>query len=95
MRPNEHNSRWFKMPAWLLFYDSKILSVNIKVLYMYILSLSEDKGYCYASNKYFEKTLGYSQRSLNRYFTTLIDLDFIKVDINGNNKNRRIYPLKK
>lgn len=95
MCPNEHNSRWFKMPAWLLFYHSSILSMNVKVLYMYILSLSEEKGYCYASNRYFEKTLGYSQRSLNRYFTQLIDLNFISVDIGRNNKNRKIYPLKK
>lgn len=95
MHPNVHNSRWYKMPAWLLFYDNKILSINVKVLYMYILSLSEEKGYCYASNSYFEKTLGFSQRSLNRYFTTLIDLDFITVDIERNNKNRKIYPIKK
>ena len=93
MDKKDNPGQWFKLPAPVLFYDNKVLPNGAKLLYAYVLSLSQNKGYCFADNKHFTKTLGFSDRSLNRYFTKLLDLDFIDVQIQKNHKNRRIYPL--
>lgn len=86
---------WYKMPASLLFYDSNKLPHGAKLLYTYIIALSNKEGYCYASNDHFSLKLGISKRSLSRYFTILIDLDFISVTLKPDDKRRRfIKPLK-
>lgn len=93
MNNKKNSGQWFKLPASVLFYDNKVLPNGAKLLYAYVLSLSINKGYCYADNKHFTKTLGFSDRSLNRYFTKLLDLNFIDVQIERNHKNRKIFPL--
>lgn len=86
---------WYKIPAGVLFYDSNKLPCGAKLLYTYILALSNKDGFCYASNDHLSKKLGISKRSLSRYFTILIDLDFISVSLKPDDKRRRfVRPLR-
>ena len=83
------------MPASVMFYNKDMLPNGAKLLYTYILALSRDKGYCFASNTHFAKKFNCSDRTLNRYFTRLIDLDFISVEKNPkDNRSRIIKPLR-
>lgn len=47
-----------------------------KVLFVEIHSLDNERG-CYASNRYFAKFFGMSERQLRRYLVTLKDKGFI------------------
>lgn len=93
MRPNEHKQSWYKVPSEILFMSNKEISPGAKLLFVYILGLSYQKGYCYASNKHLSDKLGFSDRSINRFLSTLVNNDLIKIDIQRNNKNRKIYPI--
>jgi hypothetical protein len=57
-------------------YD-KSLSANAKLLYSEITSLCNDKGYCWASNKYFADLYGVSQKSISNWISTLVGKGYL------------------
>lgn len=74
---------------------NETLSANAKLLYGEIRALSGTYGYCFASNRYFAKLYGMTERSIARFIAQLESLRFIQVTIcrddHGRVNGRRIY----
>ncbi len=70
-------------------YDSDI-SPNAKLLYGEITSLCNQKGYCWATNEYFSKLYGVSDRTIRNLLKQLNDKNYIKIEIKDN-QSRKIY----
>ena len=66
-----------------------------KLIYAQILSLSKNKGYCYATNNYFAKLNNYlTKRTIINSLKTLKMYNYIKIEIDNieiNNSKRKIY----
>ena len=60
-------------------YD-KDLTDKAKLLYGEISALSNKKGYCFASNKYFADIYEISQGTIKRWLKQLEDKEYIKRD---------------
>ncbi|MBW7572419.1 helix-turn-helix domain-containing protein [Caproiciproducens sp. AGMB10547] len=59
-------------------YD-KSLSANAKLLYGEITALCNDKGYCWATNKYFSDLFGVSQKSVSNWISMLVSKGYLFV----------------
>ena len=59
----------------------KVLKSNEKLIFGEITFLCNQKGYCWASNKYFSNLFQISNRTVSRYINNLKDHDFISVNI--------------
>lgn len=70
-------------------YD-KDLSPNAKLLYGEITSLCNEKGYCWANNRYFMELYNISDRQIRNLLKQLSDKNYINIEL-INNTNRRIY----
>lgn len=68
-------------------YD-KDLSPNAKLLYGEITALSNDKGYCWANNQYFEELYNISDRTVRNLLKQLSDRHYISVIIENNTKRK-------
>lgn len=80
-------------------YD-KELKDKAKLLYGEITSLCNEKGYCYASNKYFANLFNVSTRTITNLISSLIEKKYLKKEIvyKNNSKEvlqRRLYLWKK
>lgn len=83
-------SYWAVLPA-AVRYDPK-LPASAKLLYAEISSLTEAKGYCYASNEYFLALYGMAERTLQRHLKALEEHGYIRIlDGSGGKARRRIY----
>lgn len=78
-------------------YD-KNLSINAKLLYAEITSLSNKEGYCWATNEYFSNLYNNSDRTIQRWLKELVDKNYITIEIITNRyedgtvkKSRKIY----
>ena len=75
---------------------SDTLSERAKLLYAFIESLSHQKGYCFATNKFFATNFKVSKSTINRHLVELKNAKFVSMETvteeNGN-KLRYIYPL--
>ena len=71
------------------------LSPMAKLLYGYIVSLSRQNGYCFATNRYFSMKLGICRRTVIRDLKALIKRNLITTEVvteeNGN-RMRYIFP---
>lgn len=71
------------------------LSPRAKLLYGYIVSLSQQNGYCFATNRYFSMKLGICRRTVIRDLKALIKRNLITTEVvteeNGN-RMRYIFP---
>ena len=65
------------IPAYVR-YD-KDLTPNAKLMFGELTALSNDKGYCYASNKYFSELYQVSTVSISKWINQLKDKKYIKV----------------
>lgn len=74
------------IPAFVR-YD-KDLSPNAKLLYGEISSLCNEKGFCWATNSYFEELYEMSSRSIQRLIKQLTDKNYIIVEIENNTKRK-------
>lgn len=66
-------------------YD-KELKANEKLLYGEITSLCNDKGYCWASNKYFSELYNVSTRSITEWVSNLESKNYISIRYDKDNK---------
>ncbi len=72
-------------------YDSE-LSSGEKLLYGEITALCNEKGYCWASNKYFAKLYGKHVDTITRWLKNLVELEYIRSIIDRDAGNsRRLY----
>lgn len=72
------------------------LSPMARLVYGHILSLSYDKGYCWASNEYIADQIGIKTRQLQNIIKELDQVELIKIQIDWKQKNqsrRKIYPM--
>ena len=59
----------------------KELNASAKLLYGEITALSNEKGYCWATNAYFAELYGTSKRSVSRWIQSLEIAGFIQVNL--------------
>lgn len=67
----------------------KDLPAGAKLLFGEITSLTNDRGYCWASNSYFANLYGVSTKAVSRWIGELNDLGFIGVDVKTDRGNQR------
>ena len=78
---------WAVLPSQVR-YDPGI-PPNAKLLYAEISSLTDVRGYCYASNAYFEQLYSLSERTIIRLIKQLALAGYIRVEDNGGGKDQR------
>lgn len=61
-------------------YDPRV-PASAKLLYGEVTALSQEKGVCWASNRYFTKIYGVSARTLQTWIKSLVDNGYIQVAI--------------
>ena len=94
--PNEANrARQFVLiPAAVL--DDRRIKAAEKIFFAEIMALSNNTGYCYATNTYFRTLYGVSVTTLQGWLANLKTCGYIKIDVirNPDNsvKERRITP---
>lgn len=69
-------------------YSSE-LSANEKLLYGEITALCGKTGECWATNKYFAKLYGVTERSITEWVNNLVRLGFVKSDVRKEEGNVR------
>ena len=78
------------IPAYVR-YD-KDLTPNAKLMFGELTALSNDKGYCYASNKYFSELYQVSTVSISKWINQLKDKKYIKVSFTYKANSKEIEP---
>lgn len=82
---------WAVIPATVR-YD-KIINSTAKLLFAEITALSNQEGYCWASNLYFAGLFGITETQVSRLISNLNDRGFIKSFVSKEEGNlRKIYP---
>ena len=71
-------------------YD-KNLTPNAKLLYGEITALCNEKGYCWAENKYFADLYGVSLKSISVWINSLVDKGYIQSEIIYKENSKEIY----
>lgn len=79
---------WAVIPACVR--RDPVLPANAKLLYGDISALTGERGYCYATNRYFEDLYGWTERSVQRLISALADRGYIRIECEPG-KERRIY----
>ena len=74
--------------------DKRMSSLE-KLLLMHIVSLCKNKGYCWATNNYFEAIYSVSKQTISRCINNLASLNYInlKYDNKRNNNSKRIITI--
>ena len=77
---------------------NKNISANAKLLYGEITALCNERGYCWASNRYFADLYNVNKQSISNWISDLVKENFIKIEIiyKENSKEidyRKIYIL--
>ena len=86
----EKPAYWAVLPAGVR-YDPE-LPASAKLLYAEISSLTNQEGYCYASNAYFQALYGLSNETIIRLLRVLEQHGYIRrEDATGGKNQRRIY----
>ena len=81
---------WAVLPAAVRYHPD--LPASAKLLYAEISSLTDARGYCFASNGYFMKIYGLSMRTITRLLQALEDAGLVRIeDDQGGKSLRKIY----
>lgn len=86
---NESKPSYYAVLPAIIRYD-KELTPNAKLLYAEITCLCNEKGYCWATNKYFSTLYSVSDRTIQYLLKQLSEKKYIKVEI-IENTNRKIF----
>ena len=87
-----------KQPTYDIYLPARVrfdltLSLAARVLYGEIKALSDQRGYCWASNQFFADLYGVKKKAVSRLISELVKQGFIQVHIDPSQGNRRlIYP---
>lgn len=84
MAENVNASYWAILPASARY--SKELSANEKLLYVEISALTNQEGFCWASNQYFAEFFNVAKTSISHWITHLTRLGFLRVELERNDK---------
>lgn len=88
--PKPKPGYWATIPAPVR-YDPAI-PPSAKLLYAEISSLTDQRGYCYATDAYFESLYELSERTISRLLKTLENSGYIRIENgNGGRGIRKIY----
>lgn len=88
MSDQERPSYWAVVPAPVR-YDTAI-PANAKLLYAELSSLTNEKGYCFASNAYFAANFSMTDTSVRRLLKALADRGFIRIDVVRDKKTNQV-----
>lgn len=66
------------IPAYVRYDEDLLKRPKAILIYGEIVALSNQKGYCWASNKYFEERLGVSSRTVQDYLSLLIEKGYVR-----------------
>jgi len=81
---------WAVLPA-AVRYDEE-LPPNAKLLYAEISSLTDRRGYCYASNEYFTRVFSLSERTIQNLLNALKRGGYVRIsDGSGGSGRRKIF----
>ena len=85
-----NGSYFYLIPSGVLTHDK--LTDGAKMTYALILGLSNQYGYCFATNESLSELRGVSESTLRRHLKELVDTEMIKAEYNHRN-DRRIIPV--
>jgi hypothetical protein len=91
------NPNFFAVIPASIRYD-KELSSSAKLFYGEITAMSNQEGYCWASNSYFSEVFGVGNSTISLWIKQLSDLGHVEVDYDRKGKSivaRKIYPIQK
>lgn len=89
----ETNKSYFAIIPANVRYD-KELPMGARLLYGEFTALSNQKGYCYASNSYFAELYDVTPQAISKWINTMANKGYIKLEYGYNKygiKERRIY----
>ena len=84
----EQQNYYAVIPSYIL--NAKDITEGQKLLYALISSLSNDKGFCYASNAYFAKRFGKTPRSIQLWINTLTAKGYISSKLNYKKGSKQV-----
>lgn len=71
-------------------YDKNI-TANAKLLYGEITSLCNERGFCWANNKYFSELYEVSEVSISKWINSLVNSGYLKTEIDSKENKRYIF----
>jgi hypothetical protein len=94
MNDNTQKKSYYAVIPASVRYDNN-LTANAKLLYGEITALCNERGYCWASNRYFAQLYNTEQRTIRRWIENLKERGYVEVEVKRNNSNeveeRKIY----
>ena len=80
------------IPARVRYSD---ITANAKLLYGEVTALSNEKGYCWASNAHFAELYKVSEKQVSLWFKQLADKKFIEIELIKNQSGtlRKVYVM--
>lgn len=93
MKEKQIHKGYFSIIPAFIRYDTK-LKDKAKLLYAEITALSNENGYCYATNSYFSQIYGVAKETVSRLISELVNGGYVKVVLIKQNSEvveRRIY----
>jgi len=88
--PMEEKRSYYAIIPANVRYDANLVP-NAKLLYGEITALCNDKGYCWATNKYFADLYGVSDRSIRQWISVLEKRGYIRTETTYNEGGSKRY----
>lgn len=85
----ESTSNFYIVIPATVIYDTN-LSANAKIMYGLISGLTNEKGYCWASNKYFAEKIGVSKTAVSLWIKNLKDAGYITVEFEYRDESKEV-----
>jgi uncharacterized phage protein (TIGR02220 family) len=85
----ESTSNFYIVIPATVIYDMN-LSANAKIMYGLISGLTNEKGYCWASNKYFAEKMGVSKTAVSLWIKNLKEAGYITVEFEYKDESKEV-----